>query len=122
MNTPNTDGGPAFPWTYMDRDSMGVEVTREQGTGMTLRQYAAIKLKVADSGSDWLDAMIEKSRRDDFAAAALQGIISSFANDSIISAFNKEADALSLTTPQMMARMAYASSDAMLAARGKEEA
>jgi hypothetical protein len=39
--------------------------------GMTLRQYAAIKLKVPDSGDDWLDDMIRKSLRDDFAAKAM---------------------------------------------------
>ena len=37
------DGGPAFPWSYMDRDSMGQEVTREQGEGMSLRDYFAAK-------------------------------------------------------------------------------
>jgi hypothetical protein len=31
--------------------------------GMTLRQYAAIKLKVPDSGTDWLDDMIRESLR-----------------------------------------------------------
>ena len=35
------DGGPAFPWSYMGRDSCGQEVTREQGMGMTLRDYFA---------------------------------------------------------------------------------
>jgi len=50
MNTQPNDGGPAFSWQYMDCDSMGVEMTREQGMGMSLRDY--------------------------FAAAALQGIIS----------------------------------------------
>ena len=44
---------------------------RTDMTGMTLRQYAAIKLKVPDSGTDWLDDMIRQSLRDDFA---LQGI------------------------------------------------
>jgi hypothetical protein len=39
--------------------------------GMTLLQYAAIKLKVPDSGTDWLDDMIRKSLRDDFAAKAM---------------------------------------------------
>jgi hypothetical protein len=29
--------------------------------GMTLRQYAAIHLKVPNSGTDWLDEMIKKS-------------------------------------------------------------
>ncbi len=38
---------------------------------MTIRQYAAIKLRVPDSGTDWLDDMIRKSNRDYFAAAAL---------------------------------------------------
>jgi hypothetical protein len=42
-------GGPAFP-TGNDYEK-----------GMTLRQYAAIHLKVPDSGTDWLDDMIKKS-------------------------------------------------------------
>jgi hypothetical protein len=37
---------------------------------MTLRQYAAIKLRIPDSGTDWLDRMILKSKRDDLAAQA----------------------------------------------------
>ena len=36
--------------------------------GMTLRQYAAIKLRVPNSGSDWLDEMIRTSLRDELAA------------------------------------------------------
>jgi hypothetical protein len=40
-NQPIEDGGPAFPWRYMDRDSMGEEVTREQGEGMSLRDWFA---------------------------------------------------------------------------------
>ena len=43
---------------------------------MTLRQYAAIKLKVPDSGDDWLDAMIEESLRDDFAVKAMNAFLS----------------------------------------------
>jgi len=34
---------------------------RTDMTGMTLRQYAAIKLKVPNSGTDWLDEMIRQS-------------------------------------------------------------
>ena len=37
---------------------------------MTLRQYAAIKLRVPNSGTDWLDEMILKSLRDELAAKA----------------------------------------------------
>ena len=73
------DGGPAFPrapFTYTDNSNGLGWAVREQ-SGMTLRQYAAIKLKVPDSGTDWLDEMIVKSLRNDFAAKAMQ---SSFGN------------------------------------------
>jgi len=60
-------GGPAFPATSWTKDGEFIG----ENQGMTLRQYAAIKLKVPDSGTDWLDAMIEQSLRDDFAAKAL---------------------------------------------------
>ena len=40
-------------------------------SGMTLRQYAAIKLCVPDSGIDWLDDMIRQAQRDRFAGQAL---------------------------------------------------
>jgi len=51
MSAPINDGGPVFPVP-----SLAV------GSGMTLRQYAAIKLCVPDSGLPWLDDMIAKSR------------------------------------------------------------
>jgi hypothetical protein len=54
-------GGPAFP---------GVDELGDPYNGMTLRQYAAIHLKVPNSGTDWLDDMIRQSLRDDFAAKA----------------------------------------------------
>ena len=44
--------------------------------GLTALEYAAIKLRVPDSGTEWLDAMIRKSLRDDFAAKAVQGMLS----------------------------------------------
>ena len=52
MNT----GGPAFPTTVY---------TNESFQGMTLRQYAAIHLKVPNSGTDWLDEMIEQANKID---------------------------------------------------------
>lgn len=55
---------PAFPTTEEHGFNSGMP-------GMTLRQYAAIKLKTPDSGTDWLDAMIVKSLRDEFAAKAM---------------------------------------------------
>lgn len=64
MSNQINDGGPAFPVP-----SLAV------GSGMTLRQYAAIKLAVPDSGLPWLDEMIVKSNRERLAAAALQGLM-----------------------------------------------
>ena len=43
---------------------------------MTLRQYAAIKLKVPDSETDWLNDMIRQSIKDDFAAMAMDAFLS----------------------------------------------
>jgi hypothetical protein len=36
--------------------------------GFTAREYAALTLRVPDSGTDWLDAMIHKSNRNELAA------------------------------------------------------
>ena len=52
MSAPITYIAPAFP------TPAGIQ----HNDGMTLRQYAAIKLRVPDSGLPWLDDMIVKSR------------------------------------------------------------
>lgn len=70
MSAPINDGGP-FPSIVSDPAFLRWE------PGVTLRQYAAIKLRVPESGTDWLDDMIRKSNRDYFAAAALQGLMAS---------------------------------------------
>jgi hypothetical protein len=77
--------------------------------GMTLRQYAAIKLKVPDSGTDWLDEMITKSLRNDFAAKAMQGLM----GRSWAAASGKFPENLH----DVWATAAYAMADAMLKAR-----
>ncbi len=71
MNKVN-DGGPAFPCETVGADEHGEY--RLPWQGMTLRQYAAIKLRVPNSGTDWLDEMIRTSLRDELAAKAMQGI------------------------------------------------
>lgn len=71
-------GGPAFP--EYEPDYMPIK------HGMTLRQYAAIKLKVPDSGEDWLDDMILASLRDDFALA--------LGTDDYVYAYNRANKAL----------------------------
>lgn len=68
--TDHDDGGPAFP-VPNDANVNGQE-------GLTKREYAAIALRVPDSGlDDWLNAMILKSRRLDLAGQAMQGYLAS---------------------------------------------
>ena len=71
------DGGPAFPGGAVRKtrpahdpgaDFRVTDITEPKQSGMTLRQYAAIKLRVPNSGTDWLDEMIRTSLRDDLAA------------------------------------------------------
>ena len=61
MSNHTDPNAPAFPAQFFD----------ERATGLSVRQYAAIQLKVPSSGTDWLDDMIRKSLRDDFAAKAM---------------------------------------------------
>lgn len=42
---------------------------------MSLRAYAAIKLCVPASGIDWLDGMIRKAQRNEFAGQTLAGLM-----------------------------------------------
>jgi len=53
------DGGPAFP--HLRSECQRVNET-EMYEGISIRQYAAIKLRVPDSGLDWLDDMIRAAR------------------------------------------------------------
>jgi hypothetical protein len=97
----NTEG-PAFPVNPHPNIHGGSD-------GMTIRQYAAIKLRVPDSGTDWLDEMIRKSNRDYFSANALQGDL---AGQSIDVGYYEGKDAWNKA-----AKDAYAMADAMLKAR-----
>ena len=45
--------------------------------GFTKRERACIDLRIPESGDAELDALIEKARRQDFAAKAMQGLLSS---------------------------------------------
>lgn len=96
------DSGQAFPGggdqdckhcnrgTYINQS----ECPRCRGTGrvwaaspgMTLREYACIKLKVPATGHEWLDELIQKSLLNDFAAQAMLGILSTEGSLAAISA------------------------------------
>jgi len=46
--------------------------------GMSLREYTAISLRIADSGNDAIDAMIRKANRQHYAGLAMQGICAGY--------------------------------------------
>lgn len=90
------DGGPAFPTSIkwgpeggagFQGDPAGEPGTTTYYSGMTLRQYAAIKLRVPNSGTDWLDEMILTSLRDELRGKAIQAYFTDpnvgFGSDSI---------------------------------------
>ncbi len=63
------DGGSAFPSEQtLNPDGLWNQTF---DAGMTLREYAAIRLCVPESGSDWLDAIIRAARRDRLAGQAI---------------------------------------------------
>ena len=96
----NTPNAPAFPfpaYTYPNG-----EINFGEG-GITIQEYAAIQLRVPDSGTAWLDVMIRKSQRNELAAKALQGFLLDDNGD--------------FSDRIWMAEKAYAFADAMLRAR-----
>jgi hypothetical protein len=52
-------------------DYYGHLIAKPNNTGMTLKEYAAIHLKVPRSGNGEIDGMIRESVRRDFAGKAL---------------------------------------------------
>ena len=104
------NSGPAFPVPLNQGEPWS---STGPCDGMTLRQYAAIKLRVPNSGTDWLDEMIRTSLRDDLAAKAMQGYLSN-------SWQAKELDSLCESSCEQMAIVAeisYAMADTTIKAR-----
>lgn len=100
-------GGPAFP---SNRD-MRYEQEFDHEGGMTLRQYAAIKLRVPNSGTDWLDEMIRESLRDEMAGKAMPACYADYCEHADVQGYVEGWRV-------GVAKDAYESADAMLAARG----
>ena len=115
MSDKRDSGGPAFPGFVRNEHD---QIESCWG-GMTLRQYAAIKLRVPNSGTDWLDEMIEEARRDAFAAAALTGFARASLAEAGAVAIKAVSEQLGLTIGGAQARMAFDLADAMLAERAK---
>jgi hypothetical protein len=87
--------------------------------GMSLRQYAAIKLRVPESGTDWLDDMIRKSLRTDLAAKAMQALITEppwlEGGPALANILGQPVEDFDI--PGRYAYVAYVLADSMLAAR-----
>lgn len=97
MSVINT-GGPAFPIPGLQND--------EEFNGMSLRQYAAIKLRVPQSGDDWLDSMILEARRLDAAEKAMQAY---FTDPNV--GYGKDAIEAGTSTAYRIARTMFAARD-----------
>jgi hypothetical protein len=85
--------------------------------GFTQRQYAAIHLKVPQSGLPWLDEMIEQARRDAFAGQALAGSLASQTAESHWAFAKQASEPYDGKAIAGIARLCFELADAMLEAR-----
>jgi hypothetical protein len=70
----NKSAFPVFEETRVNENGTPCTDYALEDAGMTLKEYAAIHLKVPRSGDPELDAMIRESVRRDFMEKALTGI------------------------------------------------
>lgn len=66
MSKLENNGGSAFP--IVTEQAVG-------STGLSKRDYACIHLRVPDSEHEWLNDIIRKAQRDEFAAKAMAALI-----------------------------------------------
>ena len=67
----------AFPITEEQMDRIE---KYPQMAGLSKEEYAAIHLKIPNSGSEWLDEMIRKANLRDAVLSAMHGLLSSNGN------------------------------------------
>lgn len=84
--------------------------------GLSKREYAAIQLRVPNSGQTWLDEMIAESLRDQFAGQALDGLLA-YSPEDETSAFFGESDGIDSQESGRLAAGSYVIADATLSAR-----
>ena len=73
--------------------------------GLTKREYAAIHLRVPQSGNEELDAMIREAQRNELASRAMEGLVSQ------LNLYHVSVDEV--------AELSYRQADAMLKEREK---
>lgn len=81
--------------------------------GMSLQAYAAIHLKVPLSGTPWLDEMIQKTRRDEFAKFVTNAIMG---DPVIYSETAQEAKSIGIDVSTFISRASYEMANALIKA------
>ena len=75
----NDSQEPALPMLGIDstisQTGERVEYNNMGYNGFSKREYAAIKLRVPDSGKEWLDDMIRRANRREIANRVMQGVL-----------------------------------------------
>jgi hypothetical protein len=80
---------------------------------MSPRQYAAIELRVPDSGTPWLDKMIREALRVEIAKQALAGIKANQITVGAIGAFSEKSGR---APDEILSTACFVTADAMLEA------
>lgn len=120
MSSKNNDGNwPAHPCEQGQTPEGTWNDTFE--SGLTAKQYAAIHLRVPNSGTDWLDEMIRQANHRDIAgqmSAAFMGAVSSseVAHRHIAHHASKEG----ATIPEYMADLSHESAAKVISFMGNE--
>ena len=91
MSTPLNLDEPAFPFPSAD------ELAAQ---GLTAQEFAAIQLRVPQSGTGWLDAMITEARRLDAVIACAAALVVNGADPEQVSELSRLAAAAALTEPE----------------------
>jgi len=100
MNDENSKSAFPLPDIYYPNGDI------EYGSGgLTKREYAAIHLRVPQSGNHELDAMIREAQRNELAARAMEGLVSQ------LNLYHVSVDEV--------AELSYRQADAMLKEREK---
>ncbi len=99
-----------------ETEGVGSETFHYSAPGFTAQELAAIKLKVPNSGEEWLDEMILESRRLDYAGQAMIAIV---ANEDAVRAITDGAS--SDEGLRYLAGIAGFVADAMIAEMKKEQ-
>lgn len=76
---------------YYEQELENINMSESKEIQISFKEMAAMHLKVPMSGNPWLDEMIQKSRRDEFAKSIIEG---GWDNELIVERAFKLADAL----------------------------